>query len=437
MPTAEETIDLKDSLSTEDLPIARLHEVRRTVHCSVERRAEVERLLENFGDVGKRLSSESKFETRRAAALWILGKVEEAIPVLEKARSGKERCYLLGQSYLDVGRYADAVAQLKEAYDADSSDPIVLSALAEAQTYAGLHDAAEALVDRILKKHADHADGHYVRALGYDLRGFRRQAIDAYEKTLEVEPGHAKSLFRLAYHYDLAGEDARAQELYDQLYKLRPRHVNTALNLGVILEDRGEYERALDCYRSVLDYFPNHKRAQLYVRDAQASMSMFYDEDAARREAKTKAVLAQPLGEITFSQRVRTALQTLSVQTIGELCQKSEEELLAIPNFGKTSLREVKEFLAGKGLSFSTGARPEAPAAAPGEAGGNVESRPLAEFQWSGRITNLLDKLEIKTVGDLLKRTETELLSHKNLGMTSIKEIRKKLGGLGLAMRAE
>jgi len=45
--------------------------------------------------------------------------------------------------------------------------------------------------------------------------------------------------------------------------------------------------------------------------------------------------------------------------------------------------------------------------------------------------------MSLVTVGDLLKRTEKDLLKSKNLGVTSIKEIRKKLGQLGVSMKPE
>src|SRR5881397_1690931 len=101
MPTAEETVDVKDALTAEDQPIGTFVELRRQVHGSIERRGELEKLVEEFGPVAKKLSSENKAEVRRGVALWTLGRVEEAIPVLEAARAGKERAYFLGVSYLD------------------------------------------------------------------------------------------------------------------------------------------------------------------------------------------------------------------------------------------------------------------------------------------------------------------------------------------------
>jgi DNA-directed RNA polymerase subunit alpha len=212
------------------------------------------------------------------------------------------------------------------------------------------------------------------------------------------------------------------------------------INLGIFYEDRNEFEKAADCFRAVLEYFPNHTRARLYLRDAEASLSMFYDEEAARREARLAQVMALPLADVTFSQRVRNALQKLGLASLGDLVQRTEEELLEIPNFGKTSLREVKEFLTSKGLNLASGGE-MAPVAGEvpieGEAQDEVKNRPLADFEWSGRIRKVFEKLGVVTIGDLLNYSEADLLKSKNLGSTSIKEIRQKLGTLGAAMRAE
>lgn len=437
-------LDLKEILSAEDLTTEKLHELRREIHCHVDLRTQLEELVADFGPVARKLSSENKAEVRRGTAKWLLGLSEEAIPILEPTRAGKEKAYVLGQAYLEAGRPSDALAQLKEAAEADGSDPLISAALCEAKIRAGKFEEAETHVERLLKKET--AQAHYLKGLLADLQGYHEEAMKAYERALELEPGHPPSLFRVAYIMDLRGEDARALELYEQLRKLRPTHLATALNLGVIYEDRGDFERAAQCYQAVLDYFPNHPRAQLYMRDAKASMTMFYDEDAARREAKMAQVLAQPVAEISFSPRVRTALQKLGINTLGDLVRHSEEDFLGIQNFGRTSLRELKEFLSSKGLSLASGTggpAPESaapavePVVAPGPVPDELQKKNLTDFEWSGRIRKVFEKLGLVTVGDLLAKSEKDLLKSKNLGVTSIKEIRKKLGQLGVAMRTD
>jgi DNA-directed RNA polymerase subunit alpha len=447
MAAAAEALDVKDALSNEDLTLERLHELRKEIHCHVDLRDQVQALVADFGAVAKKLSSENKAEVRRGTALWLTGRSEDAIEILKGARASKEKSYVLGVSYLEAGRPADALEQLKEASGADSTDPLVSGAYCEAKIRAGQYEEAESHVERLVKKQAS-GRALYLKGLLADVQGFHEAAMEAYEKSLEAEPGYPESLFRLAYILDLSGDDARALELYEQLRKLRPMHLNTMMNLGIMYEDRGEYERAEQCYQSVIDYYPNHGRAQLYLKDAKASTTMFYDEDAARREAKVLQILGQPVAEVSFSPRVRNALQKLGVNSLGDLVQKSEDDLLAIPNFGRTSLRELKEFLSSKGLSLATASGPGglvsppeeglmAPEVAAGPVSDETLKKNLSDFEWSGRIRKVFEKMSLVTVGDLLARTEKDLLKSKNLGVTSIKEIRKKLGQLGVQMKPE
>lgn len=52
------------------------------------------------------------------------------------------------------------------------------------------------------------------------------------------------------------------------------------------------------------------------------------------------------------STRAKKALEGLEIRTISDLVTRSEEELMALPNFGKKSLEEIKEKLSTMGLSL-------------------------------------------------------------------------------------
>jgi DNA-directed RNA polymerase subunit alpha len=56
--------------------------------------------------------------------------------------------------------------------------------------------------------------------------------------------------------------------------------------------------------------------------------------------------------ELDLSERPRNCLKRARVDTIGQLVQKSEDDLLAITNFGSKSLEEVIEKLDERGLSL-------------------------------------------------------------------------------------
>lgn len=59
-----------------------------------------------------------------------------------------------------------------------------------------------------------------------------------------------------------------------------------------------------------------------------------------------------PIKDLEFSVRSRNCLEQENMRTLGELAQKTASELLAIKNFGKKSLYEVREKLAQYGLSL-------------------------------------------------------------------------------------
>lgn len=58
------------------------------------------------------------------------------------------------------------------------------------------------------------------------------------------------------------------------------------------------------------------------------------------------------LETLALSPRARNALAAASVRTVAELCNRTREELLRLPSFGRTSLNEVTAALAARGLSL-------------------------------------------------------------------------------------
>src|SRR5437870_2019440 len=59
-----------------------------------------------------------------------------------------------------------------------------------------------------------------------------------------------------------------------------------------------------------------------------------------------------PIEELELGVRSYNCLKRVGIETIGDLVVKTENELAAIPNFGKKSVEEVKETLAAHGLTL-------------------------------------------------------------------------------------
>ncbi len=64
----------------------------------------------------------------------------------------------------------------------------------------------------------------------------------------------------------------------------------------------------------------------------------------------------------------------------------------------------------------------------------NKLNTPIQELELSVRASNCLESVEIETVGQLVVLSESELLKIRSFGKTSLREIRRKLADIGLAV---
>jgi len=71
-----------------------------------------------------------------------------------------------------------------------------------------------------------------------------------------------------------------------------------------------------------------------------------------RRELPHSESLYRPVDDLELSVRSANCLQNADIRYIGELVQRSEQEMLKTKNFGRKSLNEIKEFLHEMGLSL-------------------------------------------------------------------------------------
>jgi len=89
-------------------------------------------------------------------------------------------------------------------------------------------------------------------------------------------------------------------------------------------------------------------------------LSIFADPKDIRLLGEEEPEAPQPGGEMAnilieeleLGVRSYNCLKRVGVETIGDLISKTEDDLSAIPNFGKKSIEEVKENLARHGLGL-------------------------------------------------------------------------------------
>jgi DNA-directed RNA polymerase subunit alpha len=76
------------------------------------------------------------------------------------------------------------------------------------------------------------------------------------------------------------------------------------------------------------------------------------EETVSEEAAKLNENLDKSVDELELSVRSANCLQNANIRFIGELVQKTEAEMLKTKNFGRKSLKEIKEILAEMGLSL-------------------------------------------------------------------------------------
>ena len=135
------------------------------------------------------------------------------------------------------------------------------------------------------------------------------------------------------------------------------------------------------------------------------------------------------LGFLNLSLRVSNCLRRAKIFTIEDLVNKSEAELLALPNFGKTSLNEINDKLNQHGLVVrKQTTNPSIPL---------PDGYELDFLNLSVRATNCLINNQIFTIEDLQNKREAELLALPNFGQTCLNEINDKLSHYGIAVRKQ
>jgi DNA-directed RNA polymerase subunit alpha len=83
-----------------------------------------------------------------------------------------------------------------------------------------------------------------------------------------------------------------------------------------------------------------------------ASLQSTSEERIESSQPQVDPILLQPVDDLELTVRSANCLKAENIYYIGDLIQRTENELLKTPNLGRKSLNEIKEVLASKGLTL-------------------------------------------------------------------------------------
>lgn len=310
----------------------------------------------------------------------------------------------------------------------------------ESQIKAGELDEARHTLESAHPAEEERARHAFLRGRLKEESNDFEGALAGYEEAMEIDPDQNDACFRAALIADQRGDSEAAIELYQRCIEDERAPVAVLINLALLLEEANRLPEAEDCLQAVLNEYPNHKKAELFLKSVMSSYTMVYDEDTQREHENRHQVLDKPIAEFELSVRSRNCLRQMDIHTLGDLLRTTEAELLSYKNFGETSLNEVKALLQQTDLKLGQSLVPAEPVVATPAVPMPVDpsaamNLPVTDLELSVRSRKCLQWLGVRTLGELVTRSEVELMAIKNFGQTSLSEIKRQLARFGLSFR--
>ena len=437
-----EVVDLKDLvLSNTSFGPQEITQIRDAIAQDYSHFSE---LRDAVGQMEEDESRSPATQAKLGVCQFLLGRFADSLETLRTADGGALSLFYQGKCLFEQGSYLESIqvfeSAQKSGYDADHCN----LGIAQSKRYAGECEEAMAILDNMFGPIEQTAEYLYQRgATVAAVGGNLPESVALYERAIAADSNHAGALFGLALENDRAGNDQEALALYERAATAFPTGIGALINLGLAYEDLGQYEKAQRCYRRILESYPDHPRARLYMKDASGLGNVLYDEETQRRNDRLAQVLNVPVTNFELSVRSRNCLQKMGIQTLGDLTQVTESELLSSKNFGETSLYEIREILGSKDLSLGMFAHEKKAADPPIDTSHlspdeqALLERPISDLNLSVRARKCMVRLAITSIGELIRKTGDDLLEAKNFGVTSLNEVREKLTDLGLKLRGE
>ncbi len=196
----------------------------------------------------------------------------------------------------------------------------------------------------------------------------------------------AEEFFKRGQEAENNGQHDRAVEFYERALGENPDHEQAVFRLAVLYDRRAEDARAIELYERVCTSPPVHLNALI-------NLALLYEDNNHYDEAH----------------RCLDAI------------------LRTDPNHERARLY-MKDVESARSQYYDEDSDRR------GDKRSAVLDIPITDFELSVRSRNCLKKMNIRSLGDLLKASEQELLAYKNFGETSLNEIKTLLASKGLRL---
>jgi len=342
-----------------------------------------------------------------------MGRNEKAHKLLAAAYKAYSDSAEVVSAYLDsllkIGQIDEALQVLNKIKSKFAKSPMLPYYQGLCLEYQGDYAKAEEEYDDALDIDSEYAPALFRQAYRLDLSGKDEEALELYERLLHLKPTHINALINLGLFYEDKGDNQRALECYEEVLNIHPNHLRANLykedarsSLVMYYDDNlkrkeQELKRLLgqplsefqlptrarngldelniktigELVRKTEDELLSHEnfgaKSLVDIKDllARRGLTLSSENKPVTVESLLKSyisaetpkqtdVVNKPIFEIDWSARVKGSLTRLKVYTFGDLANKSEKDFMDLPNFGQTSLDEIRRRLGQFGLSLKS-----------------------------------------------------------------------------------
>lgn len=334
-----------------------------------------EQAIDHFAAAGKLGYDEVGSELNRIGAIRQCGRVEEAEKALRtiapKAVSRADYSFQMGCIMADRGDTLGAVEYFERAVDMDPYHSKALFWLANENSRAGNDDEAIALYERALSRPPFHLGTLINLGLMYEDTENMAAAAFCFRRVLDYAPTHERAALYLkdidshsgmVVDEDSEREASRVKQLLskplsDFEISVRSRNCLTRLDVNTLGDLTRMTEQELLASRNFGETSLKELRELMEAQglkigqhvENQKTESFVTPQDLSPEQ---RGALELPIADLNLSVRSKKCMSRLNITTVGELIQRTPDELLGTRNFGVTSLNELRAKLQEIGLAL-------------------------------------------------------------------------------------
>lgn len=247
----------------------------------------------------------------------------------------------------------------------------------------------------------EEAAGHFATAssLGHDAVECELQRVGAIRLNGQVDEAEA-ALKKIA---------AKAVSRADYSFQM-----------GCILADNGDTLGGIEYFERAVDMDPHHTRALFWLAGENARHGN--DEEAIRLYEQALSSPPLHIGAL------------LNLGLLYEDDDQLEQAAFCFRRVMEADPTNERARLYLKDIDASEGMYYDEDSVKAEQKRAQTLSRPITDFELSVRSRNCLDRLGMRTLGDLTEVTEQELMGSRNFGDTSLKEIQELLAEHSLSI---